>query len=72
MKFVCLGYYDEKQFETLSEKKQNAFMDECFTLPACRHPQLNVRPVIRQMAPRPAELYPAVCTYSTYPSLGNT
>ena len=30
MKFVCLGYYDEKQFETLSEKEQNAMMDECF------------------------------------------
>jgi hypothetical protein len=30
MKFVCLGYYDDKQFGTLAEKEQNAFMDECF------------------------------------------
>jgi hypothetical protein len=30
MKFICLGYYDEKNFEALSEKEQNAMMDECF------------------------------------------
>jgi hypothetical protein len=31
MKYICLGYYDEKQFETLSEKERNAMFDECFT-----------------------------------------
>ncbi|OFV99677.1 MAG: dehydrogenase [Acidobacteria bacterium RIFCSPLOWO2_02_FULL_61_28] len=30
MKFVCLGYYDEKQWETMSEGEQGAFMDQCF------------------------------------------
>lgn len=30
MKYICLGYYDEKQFETLSEKERNAMFDECF------------------------------------------
>jgi hypothetical protein len=30
MKFVCLGYYDEKQWEAQSESEQNALMDECF------------------------------------------
>jgi hypothetical protein len=30
MKFICLGYYNEKDFETLSERDQNAMMDECF------------------------------------------
>jgi hypothetical protein len=29
MKFVCLGYYDEKIWETMSESQQNALMDEC-------------------------------------------
>jgi hypothetical protein len=30
MKFVCLGYYDEKEWEKIPENEQNAFMDECF------------------------------------------
>ena len=29
MKFVCLGYYDEKQWETKPESQQHAAMDEC-------------------------------------------
>jgi hypothetical protein len=29
MKYVCLGYYDEKAWDTMSETEQNAFMDEC-------------------------------------------
>ncbi|MGH9461412.1 MAG: YciI family protein [Vicinamibacteria bacterium] len=28
MKFVCLGYYDEKKWETIPESEQNAFMDD--------------------------------------------
>lgn len=31
MKFICLGYYDEKQWETMSESERNALMDQCFT-----------------------------------------
>jgi hypothetical protein len=31
MKFICLGYYDEKQWETMSKGERNALMDECFT-----------------------------------------
>lgn len=30
MKFYCLGYYDEKQWERMSESERNAFIDECF------------------------------------------
>ena len=30
MKFICLGYYDEKSWGTLSESEQSAFMDACF------------------------------------------
>ncbi|MBI5576461.1 MAG: YciI family protein [Deltaproteobacteria bacterium] len=30
MKFYCLGYYDEKQWQKLPESEQNALMDECF------------------------------------------
>lgn len=30
MKYICLGYFDEKQWETLSETGQNTLMDECF------------------------------------------
>jgi hypothetical protein len=30
MKYVCLGYYDEKKWETMSESERNALMDECF------------------------------------------
>jgi hypothetical protein len=31
MKYVCLGYIEEKKWETMSESEQNAMMDECFT-----------------------------------------
>jgi hypothetical protein len=30
MKFVCLGYFDDKKWETMSETEQKAFMEECF------------------------------------------
>lgn len=30
MKFICLGYYDPKKWETASEAERNALMDECF------------------------------------------
>jgi len=30
MKFYCLGYYDEKKWEAMSEGERNAFIDECF------------------------------------------
>ena len=30
MKYICLGYIDEKQWEALPETEQNALMDECF------------------------------------------
>jgi hypothetical protein len=30
MKYICLGYFDEKKWETMSESEQNAFLDECF------------------------------------------
>src|SRR5262245_49694431 len=30
MKYICLGYYNEKQWEALSENDRNAMMDECF------------------------------------------
>jgi hypothetical protein len=30
MKFICLGYADEKTWEAMSEKERNALMDECF------------------------------------------
>ncbi|MBP2679046.1 MAG: dehydrogenase [Deltaproteobacteria bacterium] len=30
MKYVCLGYYDEKKWGTMSETEQKAFIDECF------------------------------------------
>jgi hypothetical protein len=30
MKYVCFGYYDEKKWETMSEKEQQAFIDQCF------------------------------------------
>ena len=29
MKFICLGYADEKQWEKMSESERNALMDEC-------------------------------------------
>ncbi len=29
MKYICLGYFDERNWETLSESERNAVMDEC-------------------------------------------
>lgn len=31
MKFICLGYIDEKKWESISESEAHAMMDECFT-----------------------------------------
>jgi hypothetical protein len=31
MKYICLGYIEEKKWETMSENERNAMMDECFT-----------------------------------------
>jgi hypothetical protein len=30
MKYICLGYYDEKKFAALSESERNAMLDDCF------------------------------------------
>src|SRR5262245_66386178 len=30
MKYICLGYFDEKQWEAMSEREQHTFMDNCF------------------------------------------
>jgi hypothetical protein len=30
MKYICLGYYDEKTWETMSESERNTLIDECF------------------------------------------
>ena len=30
MKYICLGYFDEKKWETLSENEQSALFDACF------------------------------------------
>jgi hypothetical protein len=30
MKYVCLGYMEEKKWETMSESERNAMVDECF------------------------------------------
>ena len=30
MKFICLGYIEEKKWETMAENERNAMMDECF------------------------------------------
>ena len=30
MKYICLGYIEEKKWETMSEGERNAMMDECF------------------------------------------
>jgi hypothetical protein len=30
MKYICLGYFDEKKWEAMSKSEQNAYMDECF------------------------------------------
>ena len=31
MKYICLGYMDEKRWETMSESEKNEFMDQCFS-----------------------------------------
>ena len=31
MKYVCLGYIDERHWEKLPEPERNAVMDQCFT-----------------------------------------
>ena len=30
MKFICLGYMEEKKWDAMSESEQNAFVRECF------------------------------------------
>ena len=30
MKYICLGYYDEKKWEAMSESERCTMMDECF------------------------------------------
>jgi hypothetical protein len=30
MKYICLGYFDEKKCEAMSESDKHAFLDECF------------------------------------------
>ena len=30
MKFICLGYLDERKWEKISENERHALMDECF------------------------------------------
>jgi hypothetical protein len=30
MKYICLGYFDENKWESMSESKQQGFLDECF------------------------------------------
>jgi len=30
MKYICLGYIDEKQWEKVPERERNAVMDQCF------------------------------------------
>lgn len=30
MKYICLGYLDEKNWEKMSESERNALVDECF------------------------------------------
>lgn len=30
MKYICLGYLDEKNWEMMSESEQNTIVDECF------------------------------------------
>jgi hypothetical protein len=30
MKYICLGYMDEKKWEAMSEIERNTFMDTCF------------------------------------------
>jgi hypothetical protein len=30
MKYICLGYMEEKKWETMPDGERNAFVDECF------------------------------------------
>jgi hypothetical protein len=30
MKYICLGYFDEKKWEAMGKTEQDAYMDECF------------------------------------------
>jgi hypothetical protein len=30
VKYICLGYMDEKKWDTMSDRERNAFIDECF------------------------------------------
>ena len=30
MKYIRLGYFDEKKWEAMSKSEQNALLDECF------------------------------------------
>ena len=30
MKYICLGYMEEKKWEAMSESERNTFVDECF------------------------------------------
>ena len=30
MKYICLGYFDEKEWEAMPENEQDTIMDECF------------------------------------------
>ena len=30
MKYICLGYIEEKKWETMSESERDALVDECF------------------------------------------
>jgi hypothetical protein len=30
MKYICLGYLDERNWEAISENEQNALIDQCF------------------------------------------
>ncbi len=30
MKYICLGYFDEKLWESMSEREQKTFVDDCF------------------------------------------
>ena len=30
MKYICLGYIEEKKWETMSESERNVMLDECF------------------------------------------
>ena len=30
MKYICLGYMDERKWDSMSESERNAFVDECF------------------------------------------